>query len=99
MNTTTKTHEVEYFAPSLSDIITLLPVMDSLVSDLRFFNKKIKELRESKEGYEPHEYERDLATYTNRVNNLFNQISILKQMGFSTSNNNRDIETPQEIRI
>lgn len=99
MNTTTRTHDVEYYAPSISDIITLLPVMDSLVADLRFYNKQMKNLKEEKENYKPEEYERDLSTYINRTNNLFNQINILKQMGFTTSNNNRDIETPEEIRI
>lgn len=80
-----------YHAPAISDIITMIPLMDNLAYELRQSNKIIKN---SEEGQE---VSRELMV--EKSNLLYEQLTILSSIGFTTSKNNKDIETPQEIRI
>lgn len=94
MNTTTRVHDVEYYSPSVSDIITMIPAMDELAANYRMYNKWIKDIQEgvSKDTT-------PVEVYINKANRLYDQLCILKSMGFHTINNNRDIVPPEEIII
>lgn len=86
---------VSYFKPSLQDIITMIPVMDELAADYRTYNRWIEDRNSGKDTKDS----TPIEVYINKANKRYEQLCVLKELGFSTSNNNRDIEPPKEIII
>lgn len=94
MDTIRKTVEVNYHKLSINDIITMIPKMDEMAAEYRTFNKWISDKQKG--------IDKDstpIEVYVNKANKLYEQLCILTKLGFSTSNNNRDIEPPQQINI
>lgn len=73
-----------YHKPSLQDIITMIPVMDGLAKDLKTYTRWTEE--ETEESTKNRHYDEAIK--------LYNQLSILQNLGFSTSDNNMDIQNP-----
>lgn len=89
MKKVTETRNVIFYALEIGDIITMIPVMDSLATKYR---DQIEEIRKRKtEGSDKLEQAIMKAAKT------LNQLEILAEMGLKTSNNNNDIQIAEEL--
>lgn len=86
---------VSYHKPSIQDIITMIPVMDELATNYRTYNKWIKERREGKDP----DTSTPIEIYINKAERVYEQLCVLSQLGFYTSNNNKELVPPEEIII
>lgn len=88
------TTQSTYHTLQVSDIITMLPVMDRLAKDYKYNIEQARKVLESKEEnkgvFTFEEYITDAAK-------ILDQIEILTELGFTTSQNNKDIQMTDEI--
>lgn len=88
------TTQSTYHTLQVSDIITMLPVMDRLAKDYKYNIEQARKVLESKEEnkgvFTFEEYIADAAK-------ILDQIEILTELGFTTSRNNKDIQMTDEI--
>lgn len=95
MDTIYKEQALPYNRVSINDVVTLIPLMDAITAEYRTYNKWIKDRQEGKDQKD----NTPMEVYVNKANRLYEQLCILRELGFTTSNKNRDIETPQQIDI
>lgn len=94
MDSIQKDITVNYYRPSTSEVITMTILMNRLTADYHTYNKWIKDIQEGvSQDTIP------IEVCINKANRLYEQLCILKEIGFYTSNNNRDIQPPNEIII
>lgn len=92
MDTIFKQVEVGYHRPTTAEIIKMIPVMDELAGNYKLYNRWIKEINSGKSNDST-----PVEVYIDKANAAYSQLCILANLGFYTSNTNKEIVSPEEL--
>lgn len=89
MQKTFESHNVQYYAPEIEEIITMIPVMDALAAKYRGQVEEIDRRKKDNSG--------KIEQAILKAAKTLDQLEVLMDLGFRTSNNNKDVQMADEI--